>query len=442
MSIVQLPVFEADADPHHRLSTAEEILANRTPPESIVVRFGRMGMIGEFEYSVDSYPTCGSQFVARTQRGTEIVTMLSTTCSKSQCDQSLDADQIESYINESGGNDYPFFTEGKILRAVTSDDLNKNRALNSEKQSYLARCKERIQQHDLPMNLIDVEPILGEELLTFYYMAEDRVDFRKLVRVLAGDFATRIELRQVGARDEARLVADYERCGQFCCCKNFLKVLQSVSMKSAKVQKATLDPLKISGRCGRLMCCLRYEDQTYKELRANLPHRKTRVGTSEGPGIVVDSRVLVQLVLVKLEHDAREIAVPVDELLDPDECPPPGSIAVKEMDSGLLPDPLQGLEVEVSPTLPDSESEKESTSPTKRRTRRSRRRKRGKRGGRQRNKKADSPNGEKQTSQAGQSAQVSTPSDSKTGQKSRRRKSRRGRRGRGSQRKKNNPPSQ
>jgi len=136
-------------------------------------------------------------------------------------------------------------------------------------------------------------------------------------------------MRQVGARDEARLVADYEKCGQHCCCKNFLKVLKPVSMRSAKVQKATLDPLKISGRCGRLMCCLRYEDQTYKELKSNLPHRKTRVGTELGPGIVIDSKILTQLVLVKLEHNNEEIAIPLEELMDPDTCPSPAELEAK-----------------------------------------------------------------------------------------------------------------
>jgi len=134
-------------------------------------------------------------------------------------------------------------------------------------------------------------------------------------------------MRQVGSRDEARLVADYERCGQHCCCKSFLKVLKPVSMRSAKQQKATLDPLKISGRCGRLMCCLRYEDQTYKELKAKLPHRKTRVGTMQGPGIVVDGQILTQLVRVRLD-DGRDVAVPLEELMDPDTCPAIGEIDV------------------------------------------------------------------------------------------------------------------
>ena len=160
---------------------------------------------------------------------------------------------------------------------------------------------------------------------------------------LANEYHCRIEMRQVGARDEARLVADYERCGQHCCCKNFLKVLKPISMRSAKVQKATLDPMKISGRCGRLMCCLRYEDATYEELRKKLPKNKTRVGTSEGPGIVVDSKILVQLVLVRLDAPdgeyGREIAVPVEELMDPNDCPAPGSAEAKKM----APDPMRGM---------------------------------------------------------------------------------------------------
>jgi hypothetical protein len=136
---------------------------------------------------------------------------------------------------------------------------------------------------------------------------------------------TRVEVRPVGARDEARLTADYERCGQHCCCTNFLKVLKPVPMRAAKQQKATLDPLKISGRCGRLMCCLRYEDESYRELAARLPHRKTRVGTSEGAGEVVDTQILTQLVLVKLDFDGRQVAVPLEELIDPADAPDPSA---------------------------------------------------------------------------------------------------------------------
>ena len=317
MSIFPLPVFEADADPHHRSAMSDdEIYERLTPPKTIVVKFGRLRNVGEYPYEGDAKPGCGSKLTARTHRGTEVVEMLTTTCDNAGCSKSVTRQELLEYIDNSGGRDFPFHTDGKILHVSTVEELLKQAELDSNKSHYISTCKRLIGELDLSMKLVDVEPILGEELLTFYFMAQERVDFRKLVRDLAADFKTRIEMRQVGARDEARLVADYERCGQHCCCRNFLKVLKPVSMKSAKIQKATLDPLKISGRCGRLMCCLRYEDQTYDQLRKNLPKRSTRVGTSEGPGVVLDTKILVQLVLVRLEHNDQQIAVPVEELID------------------------------------------------------------------------------------------------------------------------------
>lgn len=360
MSIFPLPVFEADADPHHRSAlTDEEIYERIEPPKTIVVKYGSMKLVGEFPYHGSAKPGCGSKLVARTLRGTEVVEMLTTTCENAGCGKSVTRKEMLEYIENSGGKDYPFQTKGKILRVATIDDLNRQSELNNRKPEYTKACKALITQYKLPMKLVDVEPILGEELLTFYYMSEDRVDFRDLVRDLASQFKARIEMRQVGARDEARLVADYERCGQHCCCKNFLKVLKPVSMRAAKTQKATLDPLKISGRCGRLMCCLRYEDQTYKELRKNLPKLKKRVGTSEGPGIVLETKILVQLVLVRLEHDGREIAVPVEELMDPDTCPTPGEAQAKrdaeQRERERESDPLRGLsEQQVADRTDDS----------------------------------------------------------------------------------------
>jgi cell fate regulator YaaT (PSP1 superfamily) len=339
MSIVPLPVFEADADAKHRDAlTIEEQHAQLSPPETLVVRFGALRWVGEYAYEGDLSPGCGTKLVARTHRGTELVEMLTTTCSNAGCGKSLTRKEMLQYIDQSGGKDYPFYTKGKVLRVATVEDLNQQSKLNGNKTALLSTCRADVKKFNLDMKIVDVEPILGQEIMTFYYMSEDRVDFRELVRGLASHVKARVEMRQVGARDEARLVADYERCGQHCCCQNFLKVLKPVSMRSAKVQKATLDPLKISGRCGRLMCCLRYEDQTYKELKSKLPHRKTRVGTPEGPGIVLDSKVLVQLVLVELEEDRRQIAVPVEALMDPDACPKPGAAKPD--------DPLRGLSEE------------------------------------------------------------------------------------------------
>lgn len=322
MPIHPLPVFEADADPRHRAAMSDvEVYTRLAPPKTIVVRYGYMKLVGEFPYDGDAKPGCGTKLVSRTPRGTEIVEMLTTTCENAGCSKSVTRQEMLDYIENSGGREFPFQTDGRILHVATIEELNKQASLDSNKKEYISRCKALIGELKLSMKLVEVEPILGEELLTFYFMAQERVDFRQLVRRLAAEFKTRIEMRQVGARDEARLVADYERCGQHCCCKNFLKVLKPVSMKSAKVQKATLDPLKISGRCGRLMCCLRYEDQSYDELRKRLPRRGTRVGTTEGPGVIVDGKILVQLVLVRLEENENEIAVPVEELMDPDKAP-------------------------------------------------------------------------------------------------------------------------
>ncbi|MBL9150522.1 MAG: hypothetical protein JNM94_17685 [Phycisphaerae bacterium] len=337
MSIFPLPIFEADADPARRSEMSDaEVYARLKPPTSIVVRVGALKHVAELRYSGDAKPGCGSKLVARTWRGTEIVEMLTTTCSNSGCGKSVSRQEMLEYIENSGGRDYPFHTEGQILRVATVEDLNRWSEIQSSARTRVADVKRIVAESALPMKVVDIEPIFGGELLTVYFLSETRVDFRDLVRALAAEFHTRIEMRQVGARDEARLVADYERCGQHCCCKNFLKVLKPVSMRSAKTQKATLDPLKISGRCGRLMCCLRYEDETYEDLKKRLPKPKTRVGTVEGPGIVIDSKILVQLVLVQLEADGREIAVPVEELCDPDSCPQPTAEAPAA-------DPLRGL---------------------------------------------------------------------------------------------------
>ena len=324
MQIVPLPVFEEDADPSRRDAlTLEEQFEKLEAPETMVVKFGALKLIGEYKQAGGIKAGCGSKLVARTHRGTELVEMLTTTCSNSGCGKSISRKEMLEYIDNSGGKDFPFHTNGRVLRIATTDDLSRMDTLRGRIDEQVRSTRTMVEEHRLAMKIVDVEPVLGEELLTFYYLSEDRVDFRSLVADLASKYSTRIEMRQVGARDESRLVADYEKCGQHCCCKGFLKVLSPVSMRTAKQQKQTLDPKKISGRCGRLMCCLRYEDQTYRDLKKNLPHKKTRVGTAEGPGIVIDGKILTQLVMVELEHDRRRIAVPIEELLDPETCPRP-----------------------------------------------------------------------------------------------------------------------
>jgi cell fate regulator YaaT (PSP1 superfamily) len=166
---------------------------------------------------------------------------------------------------------------------------------------------------DLPMKIVDAEHIFGGERLIFYFMSDGRVDFRELVKKIAHEHQTRIEMRQIGSRDEAKLLGDVESCGQECCCRKFLKALKPVNMRMAKMQKATLDPSKISGFCGRLKCCLRYEDKTYTELKKHLPKKNARVKTKYGEGKVVDTQILTQLVMV--EHDdGTKIAIGLEEL--------------------------------------------------------------------------------------------------------------------------------
>ena len=335
MKIMPLPQFEADADPEQRSAlTVAEQAARLQKPSTIVVKYGDLGWVGEYAWEGDASPGCGSKILCKTHRGIEIGEMLTTTCENSGCGKSVSRQEMLEFIENSGGQDYPFQTWGRAIRVATVDELQKHDVLREQRRSLLEQFSRLVEHHQLELRPVDAEPILGGELVTFYYTSEDFVDFRALLPDLREAVGTKIEMRQIGARDEARIKADYEKCGQYCCCKNFLKVLKPVSMGNAKLQKHTLDPLKISGRCGRLMCCLRYEQETYKDLKAKLPARRTRVGTPEGPGTVIEGKILVQLVLVKLEADGREIAVPIEDLCDPDAAPRPA-------------DPLRGLDPEI-----------------------------------------------------------------------------------------------
>lgn len=321
MAIHPLPQFEADLKAHLD-EEDRRVYESLRPPKTVVVRFGAMKLVGEFPYGGDVKPGCGSKLVVRTFRGTELGEMLTTTCSNNGCGKSVSRQDLLRYVENSGGRDYPFFTDGRVLRVATRDDLDRQAAIEQSKHELRARVRDVAERVGLAAKIVEVEPVLGGETVTVFYLSEERVELRDLVREASRELRTHVEARHVGARDEARLTADYEKCGQYCCCKNFLKVLRPVSMKSAKTQKATLDPLKISGRCGRLMCCLRYEDQTYEELRKKLPRKKSRVGTPDGDGLVLDGQILTQLVLVELDElgsdgKVRQVAVAVEDLTEP-----------------------------------------------------------------------------------------------------------------------------
>ncbi|MBX3388353.1 MAG: hypothetical protein KF691_02730 [Phycisphaeraceae bacterium] len=357
MPIVPLPQFEADA--HLKEQSDREAYGALAPPKTIVVRFGAMKLVGEYPYDGSAKPGCGSKLVVRTHRGTELGEMLTSTCPNSGCSKSVSRKEMLEYIDNSGGRDYPFFTDGRVLRVATVDDLNRQSQIEQSKHELKLRARSSAERAGFGhIKIVDVEPLLGGERVIVHFLSEERVEFRDLGPTLAREFRGRVDFHPVGARDEARLTADYEKCGQYCCCKNFLKVLKPVSMKSAKVQKATLDPLKISGRCGRLMCCLRYEDQTYEDLRKRLPHKRTRVGTPEGDGIVIDGQILTQLVLIELDAldelgRPKQVAIPVENLAPPKSAsapprPPPGEVQARGA-GPRRPDARQGPAREGTP---------------------------------------------------------------------------------------------
>ncbi len=197
--------------------------------------------------------------------------------------------------------------EGQILRAMTADDANELSRMHQQEKEEREVCLGCIEKLGLEMHLVDVEHLFGGERIVVYYLADGRVDFRELVRMLAGEFQTRIEMRQIGVRDEAKLMADYGDCGNPVCCNNHLASMPPVSMKMAKLQKATLDPTKISGRCGRLKCCLRFEYETYEHIQKELPSIGARVLTPEGRGRVVGHEILAGQVLVETEDRVRKL---------------------------------------------------------------------------------------------------------------------------------------
>lgn len=203
---------------------------------------------------------------------------------------------------------------GAILRPVTAQDENELAHIEQMNAEEFAVCQKHIDALDLQMQLVDVEHLFGGERVVVYYLAEKRVDFRQLVRQLASQFQTRVEMRQIGVRDEAKLLADYGDCGKPVCCNTHLTEMPPVSMKMAKLQKATLDPAKISGRCGRLKCCLRYEYDTYEEMRRELPPPGSHVVTATGRATVLHQEILSQQLLVQTEDNRRVLIAAADVL--------------------------------------------------------------------------------------------------------------------------------
>lgn len=187
----------------------------------------------------------------------------------------------------------------KIIRIADENDVKKHIENEKKKDRAMALCQEKVDKHNLEMKLIDVEYTFDNNKIIFYFTADGRVDFRELVKDLASVFKMRIELRQIGVRDEAKMLGGIGSCGKSLCCSTWLADFEPVSIKMAKIQNLSLNPTKISGICGRLMCCLKYENDLYVELRKGLPEVGEKIKTPDGLAKVVDTNILESKVKVR-----------------------------------------------------------------------------------------------------------------------------------------------
>jgi cell fate regulator YaaT (PSP1 superfamily) len=260
-----------------------------------VVRHGVMRQLGVFSTRGRDLFLRGDRVIARTHRGLEAGEVL--------CDATEDA---VAQLTDA--------KQGQILRRASDDDVRDLRKMFEQERREYALCQQEIERLGLAMQLVDVEHLYGGERVVIYYLAEGRVDFRELVKSLANEYQTRVEMRQIGVRDEAKLLADYGDCGKPVCCNTHLSEMPPVSMKMAKLQRATLDPSKISGRCGRLKCCLRYEYETYQELQRELPPVGSDIVTNKGRARVLGQEILAGQILIETE-DMRRIVIEAADVL-------------------------------------------------------------------------------------------------------------------------------
>ena len=191
-----------------------------------------------------------------------------------------------------------------VVRKAEPEDIERAEEFAVKEEEALVECGRLIEKLNLPMKLLSAEYNLDGSRLTFFFSAEERVDFRELVRDLSSRFKVKVELRQVGPRDETKLIGGFGRCGRPLCCMNFLSEFAPVSIRMAKDQGLPLNPMKISGVCGRLLCCLTYENQQYRDMKEKLPKIGQRVTTSTGSASVVGTNPLKETVLVEMEGGA------------------------------------------------------------------------------------------------------------------------------------------
>jgi len=257
--------------------------------EIIGVRFKNVGKIYYFDPNGQSIDK-GSKVIVETARGTECgeVVVSNRNISEKDFNQPLK----------------------KVVRVATRTDLDQI-AKNREKEAYAHKvCLEKVAKHKLDMKLIDVEYTFDNNKILFYFTSDGRVDFRELVKDLASVLKTRIELRQIGVRDEAKMLGGLGICGRPFCCSTFLGEFQPVSIKMAKEQGLSLNPAKISGTCGRLMCCLKYEQHAYEDLLRTTPKQDIIVQTPEGKGVITEVSLMTGMLKVVLENNATGAFTP------------------------------------------------------------------------------------------------------------------------------------
>ncbi len=271
---------------------ATELDSTDRRPVAIGVSFRRGGKIYYFKPN-GVQVVLGDHILVHTEKGVDIAEVVKLV---------LDLAEIDS--------------EGPlkpVVRKASADDLEYEQGLRERERRAMRACERKIAEYGLPMKLIDADYTFDRRCLVFFFSSDGRVDFRELVRDLAKVFKTRIELRQIGVRDEAKMLGGIGSCGRPLCCQTFLRGFDPVGIKIAKDQGLSLNPTKISGVCDRLMCCLRYEHGLYQELRSEMPAEGEIVTTSQGQGEVVELHVLAGEVVVQID-DGTRVTVPASQI--------------------------------------------------------------------------------------------------------------------------------
>lgn len=255
--------------------------------EVIGVRFKEVGKVYYFD-PLDNKLNKGDMVIVETARGLECGEVATP-------NKTIDESELSHPLKP-------------LIRIANEDDLN-HLAENKlkEKEAYKI-CEQKIVNHKLEMKLVNVEYTFDNSKILFYFTADGRVDFRALVKDLASVFRTRIELRQIGVRDEAKMLGGLGICGKPFCCASYMGEFQPVSIKMAKEQGLSLSPVKISGTCGRLMCCLKYEQEAYTDLLKRTPKVGAIVNTPEGKGLVVENNLIARTLKVKLNNTPDDVA--------------------------------------------------------------------------------------------------------------------------------------